>query len=107
MTTKGNNNAGDTQESADGASFNTAPDIQRPIRDVSIIVNGTPVVTTAACNRHHSHKSILISIIMNYKFFTLLKACYSQNIFISSPSFSGAVYSLLTPLCNITITSFK
>ena len=42
--TKGNNNAGDTQESADGASFNTAPDIQRPIRDVSIIVNGTPVV---------------------------------------------------------------
>lgn len=41
--TKGNN-AGDTQESADGASFNTAPDIQRPIRDVSIIVNGTPVV---------------------------------------------------------------
>ena len=42
--TKGNNNAGDTQESADGASFNTASDIQRPIRDVSIIVNGTPVV---------------------------------------------------------------
>ena len=42
--TKGNNNAGDTQESADGASFNTAPAIQRPIRDVSIIVNGTPVV---------------------------------------------------------------
>ena len=42
--TKGNNNAGDTQESTDGASFNTAPDIQRPIRDVSIIVNGTPVV---------------------------------------------------------------
>ena len=41
--TKGNN-AGDTQESADGASFNTASDIQRPIRDVSIIVNGTPVV---------------------------------------------------------------
>ena len=30
--TKCNNNAGDTQESADGASFNTAPDIQRPIR---------------------------------------------------------------------------
>ena len=42
--TKGNNNAGDTQESADEASFNTASDIQRPIRDVSIIVNGTPVV---------------------------------------------------------------